>query len=65
MALATFLMTGRLGTISGTITFPALMAYGCVPPFVTIAAVLGGKKLKFIKATSRFLRLNKIGNSQT
>ncbi|KAJ0177529.1 hypothetical protein K1T71_006402 [Dendrolimus kikuchii] len=40
MAMATFLMCGRLGTISGTVAFPALMQYGCYPPFVTIGAVL-------------------------
>ncbi|XP_038220267.1 synaptic vesicle glycoprotein 2A-like [Zerene cesonia] len=40
MAMATFLMFGRLGTITGTITFPALIDYGCLPPFFTIAAVL-------------------------
>ncbi|XP_053605411.1 synaptic vesicle glycoprotein 2A-like [Plodia interpunctella] len=41
MALATFLMCGRVGTILGTITFPALIKFGCLPPFITIAAVLG------------------------
>ncbi|XP_013190386.2 synaptic vesicle glycoprotein 2C-like [Amyelois transitella] len=41
MALATFLMCGRVGTIMGTVAFPALMQYGCLPPFITIAAVLG------------------------
>ncbi|XP_072929448.1 synaptic vesicle glycoprotein 2C-like [Epargyreus clarus] len=41
MALATFLMTGRLGTVSGTVIFPALIDYGCWPPFITIALVLG------------------------
>ncbi|XP_059054633.1 synaptic vesicle glycoprotein 2A-like [Achroia grisella] len=40
MAMATYLMSGRLGTISGTIAFPALVEYGCLPPFLTIAAVL-------------------------
>ncbi|CAK1543749.1 unnamed protein product [Leptosia nina] len=40
MAMATFLMCGRLGTISGTVAFPALIDYGCLPPFFTIAAVL-------------------------
>lgn len=40
MALSTFLMCGRLGTITGTVTFPALIDYGCLPPFITIAAVL-------------------------
>ncbi|RVE42012.1 hypothetical protein evm_013340 [Chilo suppressalis] len=41
MAMATFLMCGRLGTIAGTVTFPALITFGCWPPFITIAAVLG------------------------
>ncbi|KAM3956181.1 synaptic vesicle glycoprotein 2C [Aphomia sociella] len=41
MAMATFLMWGRLGTITGTVAFPALIEYGCLPPFITIAAVLG------------------------
>ncbi|XP_013166756.1 PREDICTED: synaptic vesicle glycoprotein 2A-like [Papilio xuthus] len=40
MAMATFLMSGRLGTIAGTVIFPALVDYGCLPPFITIAAVL-------------------------
>ncbi|XP_013137783.1 PREDICTED: synaptic vesicle glycoprotein 2A-like [Papilio polytes] len=40
MAMATFLMSGRLGTIAGTVIFPALIDYGCLPPFITIAAVL-------------------------
>ncbi|XP_026759680.1 synaptic vesicle glycoprotein 2C-like [Galleria mellonella] len=40
MAMATFLMCGRMGTIGGTVTFPALIQYGCFPPFITIAAVL-------------------------
>ncbi|XP_045767120.1 synaptic vesicle glycoprotein 2B-like [Maniola jurtina] len=40
MALATFLMNGRLGTIMGTVIFPALMDFGCLPPFITIAVVL-------------------------
>ncbi|CAF4818262.1 unnamed protein product [Pieris macdunnoughi] len=40
MAMATFLMCGRLGTITGTIAFPALIDYGCLPPFFTIATVL-------------------------
>ncbi|XP_049870515.1 synaptic vesicle glycoprotein 2C-like [Pectinophora gossypiella] len=40
MAMATFLMCGRLGTISGTVAFPALISYGCYPPFITIACVL-------------------------
>ncbi|XP_045496971.1 synaptic vesicle glycoprotein 2A-like isoform X2 [Colias croceus] len=40
MAMATFLMCGRLGTISGTVAFPALIDYGCLPPFFTISAVL-------------------------
>ncbi|KPJ06068.1 hypothetical protein RR48_14510 [Papilio machaon] len=40
MAMATFLMSGRLGTIAGTVIFPALIEYGCLPPFITIAAVL-------------------------
>ncbi|KAL0831723.1 hypothetical protein ABMA28_001266 [Loxostege sticticalis] len=40
MAMATFLMFGRLGTITGTVIFPALISYGCLPPFITIAAVL-------------------------
>ncbi|XP_063826963.1 synaptic vesicle glycoprotein 2A-like [Ostrinia nubilalis] len=44
MAMATFLMSGRLGTIAGTVIFPALVTYGCWPPFITIAAVLGGKQ---------------------
>ncbi|XP_028039495.1 synaptic vesicle glycoprotein 2A-like isoform X2 [Bombyx mandarina] len=41
MAMATFLMCGRLGTITGAVAFPALIEYGCIPPFITIAAVLG------------------------
>ncbi|XP_073952770.1 synaptic vesicle glycoprotein 2C-like isoform X2 [Choristoneura fumiferana] len=40
MAMATFLMMGRIGTITGTVTFPALIDFGCLPPFITIAAVL-------------------------
>lgn len=40
MAMATFLMCGRLGTITGTVIFPALMEYGCLPPFITIGLVL-------------------------
>ncbi|XP_023944576.1 synaptic vesicle glycoprotein 2B-like [Bicyclus anynana] len=40
MAMATFLMTGRVGTIMGTVIFPALMEFGCLPPFMTIAVVL-------------------------
>ncbi|CAG5034015.1 unnamed protein product [Parnassius apollo] len=40
MAMATFLMSGRLGTITGTVIFPALIDYGCLPPFITIATVL-------------------------
>lgn len=40
MAMATFLMCGRLGTITGTIAFPALLEYGCYPPFITIGVVL-------------------------
>ncbi|CAH2040091.1 unnamed protein product, partial [Iphiclides podalirius] len=40
MGMATFLMSGRLGTITGTVIFPALVNYGCLPPFFTIAAVL-------------------------
>ncbi|CAG9787501.1 unnamed protein product [Diatraea saccharalis] len=41
LAMATFLMCGRLGTIVGTVAFPALITFGCWPPFITIAAVLG------------------------
>ncbi|CAD0244634.1 unnamed protein product [Spodoptera exigua] len=40
MAMATFLMCGRLGTITGTVIFPALIDYGCLPPFITIGSVL-------------------------
>ncbi|KAI5635172.1 sugar transporter domain-containing protein [Phthorimaea operculella] len=40
MAMATFLMCGRFGTITGTVAFPALIDYGCYPPFITISAVL-------------------------
>ncbi|XP_037296767.1 synaptic vesicle glycoprotein 2C isoform X2 [Manduca sexta] len=40
MAMATFFMCGRVGTVIGTIVFPALISYGCIPPFATIAAVL-------------------------
>ncbi|XP_047025917.1 synaptic vesicle glycoprotein 2A-like [Helicoverpa zea] len=40
MAMATFLMSGRLGTITGTVIFPALIDYGCLPPFITIGSVL-------------------------
>ncbi|XP_075975758.1 synaptic vesicle glycoprotein 2C-like [Anticarsia gemmatalis] len=40
MAMSTFLMCGRLGTITGTVIFPALIEYGCLPPFLTIGAVL-------------------------
>ena len=43
MAMATFLMSGRLGTITGTVIFPALIDYGCLPPFITIGIVLAGK----------------------
>ncbi|XP_041988941.1 synaptic vesicle glycoprotein 2A-like isoform X2 [Aricia agestis] len=41
MAMATFLMCGRLGTISGTVIFPALIDYGCLPPFIVVGVVLG------------------------
>lgn len=44
MAMATFLMCGRMGTISGTVIFPALMKYGCFPPFITIASVIAGEQ---------------------
>ncbi|XP_026727106.1 synaptic vesicle glycoprotein 2A-like [Trichoplusia ni] len=40
MAMATVLMSGRLGTITGTVIFPALIDYGCLPPFITIGSVL-------------------------
>ncbi|CAG9580236.1 unnamed protein product [Danaus chrysippus] len=40
MAMAVFLMMGRMGTISGTIIFPVLIDFGCLPPFLTIAAAL-------------------------
>ncbi|XP_063635472.1 synaptic vesicle glycoprotein 2B-like isoform X1 [Cydia splendana] len=40
MAMATFLMMGRMGTITGTVTFPALIDFGCLPPFITICTVL-------------------------
>ncbi|XP_026330167.1 synaptic vesicle glycoprotein 2C-like [Hyposmocoma kahamanoa] len=40
MAMVTFLMCGRLGTIAGTVAFPALIGFGCFPPFITITAVL-------------------------
>ncbi|XP_068623516.1 synaptic vesicle glycoprotein 2A-like [Battus philenor] len=40
MAMAIFLMCGRLGTIAGTVIFPALIDFGCLPPFITIATVL-------------------------
>ncbi|CAB3235115.1 unnamed protein product [Arctia plantaginis] len=40
MAMSTFLMSGRAGTITGTVIFPALIDYGCLPPFLTIGAVL-------------------------
>nr|XP_026498424.1 synaptic vesicle glycoprotein 2A-like [Vanessa tameamea] len=40
MAMATFLMSGRVGTILGTVIFPALIDFGCLPPFITIGAVL-------------------------
>ncbi|KAJ8718773.1 hypothetical protein PYW07_016329 [Mythimna separata] len=40
MAMSTFLMSGRLGTITGTVIFPALINYGCLPPFITIGSVL-------------------------
>ncbi|XP_072949773.1 synaptic vesicle glycoprotein 2A-like [Epargyreus clarus] len=40
MGLATFLMTGRIGTVSGSVIFAALIDYGCYPPFLTIALVL-------------------------
>ncbi|CAH2085953.1 unnamed protein product [Euphydryas editha] len=40
MAMAIFLMTGRVGTILGTVIFPALINFGCLPPFITISAVL-------------------------
>ncbi|XP_050678013.1 synaptic vesicle glycoprotein 2A-like isoform X2 [Leptidea sinapis] len=40
MAMSIFLMMGRVGTVTGTVTFPALIAYGCLPPFFTIAGVL-------------------------
>ncbi|KAL4711603.1 hypothetical protein ACJJTC_003620 [Scirpophaga incertulas] len=40
MAMATFLMSGRFGTIAGAVTFPALVVYGCMPPFITIGTVL-------------------------
>ncbi|CAG9120618.1 unnamed protein product [Plutella xylostella] len=40
MALAIYLMTGRMGTILGTVAFPALMDFGCYPPFIAISGVL-------------------------
>ncbi|XP_045449325.1 synaptic vesicle glycoprotein 2B-like [Melitaea cinxia] len=40
MAMALFLMTGRIGTILGTVIFPALINFGCLPPFIAISAVL-------------------------
>ena len=40
--MAIFLMTGRVGTITGTVIFPALINYGCLPPFLVIGAVLSG-----------------------
>lgn len=43
MALATFLMCGRMGTILGTVAFPALMDFGCLPPFFAISTVLMGR----------------------
>lgn len=42
MAMSMFLMCGRVGTITGTVIFPALIDYGCLPPFLTIGAVLTG-----------------------
>ncbi|GBP59831.1 Synaptic vesicle glycoprotein 2C [Eumeta japonica] len=40
MALATFLMSGRMGTIIGTVAFPALLSFGCFPPFIVISTIL-------------------------
>lgn len=43
--MALFLMTGRIGTILGTVIFPALINFGCLPPFIAISAVLSRELL--------------------
>ncbi|CAH0724053.1 unnamed protein product, partial [Brenthis ino] len=52
MAMAIFLMTGRVGTILGTVIFPALIDYGCLPPFMVIGGVLTDLVNRLYRAVS-------------
>ncbi|XP_059218519.1 synaptic vesicle glycoprotein 2C isoform X2 [Stomoxys calcitrans] len=56
MILATCMMLGRLGALSGNLMFPILVEIGCIPPFIMVgsALILAGLLSCFLPKSTTF-----------